>query len=74
MLSAIANGFQGLKSQLNVLTVNQENGIKMIKNKFDLIREQAKNSAVKGIMKQLKKNQEYHLIKKLETLIKNGEI
>ncbi len=46
----------------------------MVTNNISNIREEAKNSAIKKIKKQLEKDKEFYKLKKLNSLIKNGQI
>ena len=46
----------------------------MVTNNISKIREEAKQEAIKKTRKELKKNKDFYLLKKLELLIKNGQI
>lgn len=46
----------------------------MIKKNINTLKEEARNSAIKSITKELKKNKDFYSLKKLRDLIKNGEI
>lgn len=46
----------------------------MTKNKFDLIHKQAKESAIRKVKRELEKQRNYLALKKLDLIMKNGEI
>ena len=46
----------------------------MNKNNISEIREEAKNSAIKQIMKELKKEGDFYSLRRLEKLVKRGAI
>lgn len=46
----------------------------MVRHNITNIRKEAKNSAIKKIKRDLKKSKEFYLLKKLELLLKNGQI
>lgn len=46
----------------------------MSRNNFKLIQEAAKKSAIEKIKRELQKNKEFYLLKKLNNMVRNGTI